>query len=267
MKTPSFLSLGGVAVMSACACGTSSSLSTIAKSYGVNYGGTPIHHGFVIVGGVMMVAGLWQRERKAALLGVGAVGLLTIGEVLLPVMGINAGTRLSAVGLAGVVLYLLAGVALVLAFRRAFPFTHTGSGLVAMSGMAMSVGCNCCLVTQGVSGMAHTLVPSQAWLASTMTIYAIATLAMAIGLYKVGGTLPAAAVIGGHALTYYGLELPATVAPAIMAHGIRFAHISKYPLMLAGTSIMMAAFAWAYAAEKQRAGVFARVPTPELSGD
>jgi hypothetical protein len=107
MKTPSLLSLGGVAVMSACACGTSSSLSKIAQSYGVNYGGTPIHHAFVLVGGTMMVAGLWQRERKAALLGAGAVSLLTIGEVLLPIMGINAGTRLPATGLAGVTAYLL----------------------------------------------------------------------------------------------------------------------------------------------------------------
>src|SRR6516225_8706778 len=152
MKTPSFLSLGGVAVMSACACGTSSSLSKIAQSYGMNYGGTPIHHAFVLVGGTMMVAGLWQRERKAALLGAGAVSLLTIGEVLLPIMGINAGARLPPTGLAGVAAYLLAGVLLVLAFRRAYQFQQSTASVVAMSGMAMSVGCNCCLVAQGVSG-------------------------------------------------------------------------------------------------------------------
>lgn len=163
--------------------------------------------------------------------------------------------------------YLAAGLLLVLAFRRAYQFRHSGSATLAMTGMAMSVGCNCCLVTQGISGLAHTLAPTQTWLASTLTIYAFATLLMGVGLYRIGGLLPVGIVVGGHALDYYGLELPASVAPAIMAHGVRFAHISKYPLMLLGTVVMMAAFALAYATERQRSSRFTTTPQPAMAGD
>lgn len=267
MKTATGTSLGGVAILAACACGTSSGLSKISGSYGLIFGSIPIHHIFVLAGGILVVAGLWQRARVAALLGGGAVTLLVVGEMLLPVMGINEGTRLTSTGLAGVAAYLVAGLLLVLAFRRAYQFRHSGSATLAMTGMAMSVGCNCCLVTQGVSGLAHTLAPAQTWLASTLTIYAFATFLMAIGLYRIGGWLPVATVVGGHALNYYGLELSANVAPAIMAHGIRFAHISKYPLMLLGTTIMMAAFAFAYATERQRSSGLATTPQPAMAGD
>lgn len=267
MKTATGTSLGGVAVLAACACGTSSSLAKIAGSYSVNFGGAPIHQGFLLVGGIMVVTGLWQRERIAALIGAAAITLLVIGEILLPVMGINSSTQISAWGLIGVAAYLLAGVLLVLAFRRAYQFQHSTAGMLAMSGMAMSVGCNCCLVTQGISGLAHTVAPSQAWLAQTLTIYSVATVLMAVGLYRIGGALPAAMVVGGHALNYYGLELPASLAPAIMAHGIRFAHISKYPIMLAGTCLMMAGFALAYATQKERSAKLSGLRQPALAGD
>jgi hypothetical protein len=190
----------GIAALAACACGTSGQLGKLTGSYGLPFTEHQIHPLFVAVGSALLLAGLWRRGAKAALIGLGAVAGLAIGEKLLPTMGITEGTQLTAAQMGGVVFYLAAGALLVWALLRAFPFQRSGWGTAAYAGLAASVGCNCCLVTQGIAGFVHALNPAQHWHADSLAIYSIATGVMALAVFRIAGMLPMLMIIGGHAI-------------------------------------------------------------------
>ena len=269
MKLETGMTFGGVAVLAACACGTSSQIGKLSGTYGYPLSEHAIHPVFVAVGSALLLAGLWRRGAKAAILGFLAVIGLALGEYLLPTMGITEGTQLTALQMGGVAFYLAAGALLVMALYRAFPFQRSGWGIAAYAGLAASVGCNCCLVTQGIAGFFHVLAPAQHWHANSLIIYLVATTAMAIGLFRIAGPIPALMVVGGHALDYFGLELPYSSAPSVIVHGVRLGFVSKYPMMLLGTAIMTAGFALAYAMQRGKTGegIQQQVPQPALAGD
>ena len=268
MKLEAGMTFGGVAVLAACACGASSQIGKLTGSYGNPLSAHAIHPAFVAVGSLLLLAGLWRRGTKAAIMGFLAVAGLALGEYLLPTMGITEGTQLLASQMVGVAFYLLAGVLLVMALYRAFPLQRSGWGIASYAGLAASVGCNCCLVTQGIAGFFHALAPAQHWHANSLTIYAVATTVMAIGLFRLAGAVPTLMVVGGHALDYFGLELPYSSAPSITVHGVQLGFVSKYPIMLLGTAIMTAGFALAYATQHAKTGEgVQRVPEPLLAGD
>jgi hypothetical protein len=258
----------GIAVLAACACGTSSQLGKLTGSYGRPLTEHQIHPLFVAVGSVLLLGGLWRRASKAALIGLAAVAGLAIGEKLLPTMGITEGSQLTAAQMGGVAFYLAAGGMLVWALVRAFPFQQSTWGVAGYTGLAASVGCNCCLVTQGIAGFVHVLNPAQHWHANSLAIYSIATAVMVVAVFRIAGALPALMIVGGHAIDYFGLELPYSAAPSITLHGLKLGFVSKYPLMLLGTAIMVGGFALAYALQKGRAGEGAHaLPEPALAGD
>lgn len=258
----------GVAVLAACACGTSSQLGKLTGSYGRPLTEHQIHPFFVAVGSALLLAGLWRRASKAALIGLAAVAGLAIGEKLLPTMGIIEGTQLTAAQMGGVVFYFSAGALLVWALVRAYPFQPSGWGVAAYAGLAASVGCNCCLVTQGIAGFVHALNPAQHWHANSLAIYSVATAVMAVAVFRIAGLWPMLMILCGHAIDYFGLELPYSSAPSITMHGLRLGFVSKYPIMLFGTAIMAGGFALAYATQKARVGEQApAIPEPALAGD
>lgn len=260
-STRTGMSMTGVAVLAACACGTSAGLGRLSTSFGAASATAQIHPFFVGAGGLFILAGLWQSGvlvRALALLG---VSLLLISEILTPPMSLHGETHLSAVQIGGLIASLAAAVALVAAFFRAYRTQNPSASLTAMSGAAMATGCNCCLVTMGMTGTLHALLPDQMWVSQTLTVYIAAASLMAIGLFRLRGVVPATMAVIGQAFLYYWLELPYSSLPAITAHGVNVNFVIKYPMMLAGALLVMSAFAFAYREEEIKNLVPNRVPS------
>ena len=59
------------------------------------------------------------------------------------------------------------------AFYPAYPSRrHPRFALTAMSSAATAAGCDCCLITMGITGALHAFLPAQFWLPHTFTVYA-----------------------------------------------------------------------------------------------
>ena len=190
-------SLLGVAVLAACACGSSSKLASLDTSFGNHATARMIHPVFLAVGAALILGGLWQRHRRAAGFALSGLIALGIGEYLVPPMSITAATVFSSLQLAGLIASVAGAGLLVAAFFQAFPSQRPGSSLIAMSGAAMATGCECCLVTMGITGISHSIFPSQAWLPHTLPVYLMAALLMAVGLGRIGGITAAGLAVAG----------------------------------------------------------------------
>ena len=253
------MSLSGVAVLAACACGTGSRIAQISNSFGFSQNLHSVHSIFVMVGSALIVMGLWRVERRAAILGTIAVGLLLLGELLAPPMSIKLGTPLSAAQIFGFVSSLFSAVWLVAAFYRAFPSHNPSASLIAMSGAVTAVGCNCCLVTMALAAPGRVLLPTQAWAGSSLTFYLIAAVLMAVGLGRLGGIGAGAVAIIGQAFVYFWLELPYSSLPRFQIRGVDATFLIKYPMMFTGALIVMSAFVLAYRRQEKRV-----IPAPSL---
>lgn len=258
-------SLAGVAVLAACCCGTSAGLGRLSASYGGAASIRTIHPAFVAIGVALIIFGLWRRLGRSPLLAMFGLGLLMLGELIVPPMSITATIHFTAVQLIGLASSIVAAILLVFAFYRAYPSKHPRFALTAMSGAAMATGCDCCLVTMGITGTLHALLPTQSWLPHTFTVYAVAAALMVIGLGRLGGPLPAFMAAAGQAWIYYWLELPYSKLPAITLHGVSINFVIKYPMMLLGTLTVMGAFALAYRIQEGR--ISDGVAEHALSGD
>ncbi|HEY8666368.1 MAG TPA: hypothetical protein VIL86_06870, partial [Tepidisphaeraceae bacterium] len=199
------MSLSGVAVLAACACGTSSRIAQIGKSFGISGNLHSVHSIFVAVGSTLIVAGLWRRDRRAAGIASVAVGLLLLGELLAPPMSVKVGGHLSAAQILGFAASLLAAVSLVASFFRAYPSRIPAASLTAMSGAAMATGCNCCVITMALAMSSRALLPGQTWAGANLTFYSIAAVLMAVGLGRLGGFGAAAVAVIGQAFVYFWL--------------------------------------------------------------
>lgn len=250
-------SLCGVALLAACACGASNALAKATAVAGRPFAESALYLPIVGVGSMMVVWGLRKRQVQAGWIGLGAITALFIGNLLTPHMSITAQARLGAMQLLGLFAYLAAGALLVWAFYSAYRFRNRNASMVAMTGAAMAVGCSCCLVTMGISGFAAQLAPWDPFageaaiiLGQTATLYTMAAVLMAIGLFRVGGALPAIVPALGLAVTFFSLRLPNTITP--MINGVRTDPIVKFPLMFAGAAMVMGAFVLAWRAERSR---------------
>ncbi len=253
-------SLTGAAILAACACGTSSGIARVTGSFGYNSSIGIIHPAFVALAGVLIVAGLWILNRRAALFALGGMLLLQAGEFLAPPMSLSRGLFANSAQVAGLLASLFAAAFLVFAFFRAFPTAHPGSSLMAMSGAAMATGCNCCLITMGMTSLAHSMMPSELWLTRTLTVYIGAAVLMSVGLARIGGPIPAATVVLGVAFNYFWLELPYSSLPQVLIHGVNANFVIKYPLMLVGGLITMYGFALAFRTHESRSPSQAPLP-------
>lgn len=258
-------SLTGVAILAACCCGTSAGLARLNASYGGVASIRTIHPAFVAVGVALVIIGLWRRLGRVPLLATFGLGLLMLGELMVPPMSITTVEHFAPIQLIGLISSIAAAVLLVFAFYRAYPSRHPRFALTAMSGAAMATGCDCCLVTMGITGTLHALLPAQTWLPHTFTVYALAATLMVIGLGRLGGALPAFIALAGQAWIYFWLELPYSKLPAVNLHTVSINFVIKYPMMLLGTLTVMSAFALAY--RNQEARVISRVAEPAVAGD
>lgn len=245
-------SLAGAAVLAACACGTSSKLAGLSTSYGAAATSHMIHPLFLAAGGALILVGLWRRQQRLPFFAVIGLALLMAGELIVRPMSLTNATRFHTTQLLGLFSSIAAAAFLVFAFYRAYPSKQPRFALTAMTGAAMATGCECCLVTMGITGTLQALLPSQTWLPHTLPIYAAATTLMAIGLGRLGGLLPALVAVAGQLWVYYWLELPYASMPTILVHANNVNFVIKYPMMLVGTSVVMSAFALAYRAQEVR---------------
>ena len=253
-------SLTGVAVLAACACGTSTGIARVIGSFRYESTMRSIHPAFVAFGGALIVAGLWARNRRAALIALGGVLLLEAGEFLAPPMSLSGGVFANPTQISGLLASLFAAALLVFAFFRSYPTAQPGSSLLAMSGAAMATGCNCCLITMGMTSLAHSTMPSEVWLTRTITVYIAGAVLITIGLTRLGGGLSAITALIGLGFMYFWLELPYSSLPHVTVHGVNANFVIKYPMMLAGALIMMFGFALAYRAREHTSE--SPLPTP-----
>src|SRR5215469_10368101 len=209
------MSLAGVATLAACACGTSSRIAELTNSYGITQDLKSIHPWFVIAGSLLIVAGLWQRQQRAAMLGTVGVTLLLLGEILAAPMSVHAATALTGAQIAGFAASIGAAVLLVAAFYRAFPSRMPSATLMAMTGSAMATGCNCCLITMAIAAPGRVYLPDQAWVSANLTIYLVSAALIATGLGRLSGVRAAALAVAGQAFLYFWLELPYSAMPTI----------------------------------------------------
>ena len=247
------MSLSGVALLAACACGASSRMAQIGNSFGMSQNLASVHSIFVAFGGALIVGGLWWRGRLAASIGALAVGLLMLGEFLAPPMSVHAGHSLSTAQILGFLATVLAAVGLVTAFYKAYPSQDPRAAVTAMSGAVMAVGCNCCLVTMALAAPAKVFLPSMPWAGATLTYYLIAAALMAVGLGRLGGFKPVAMAVMGQAFVYFWLELPYSSLPAFTLLAVDANFLIKFPMMFLGALIVMNAFVLAYRSHEERA--------------
>ena len=258
-------SLAGAAVLAACACGASTRLAGLNASYGGTATAYMFHPIFLAVGGALILIGLWRRQRRLPFFALLGLGLLMAGEFLIRPMSISPDTHFSTMQILGLLSSLAAAALLVYSFYRAYPSSRPAAALTAMSGAAAATGCDCCLVTMGVTGTLQALLPSQPWLSQTLSLYVVAAALMAFGLGRLGGLTPALVAVAGQAWVYYWLELPYSSLPTISMHGINVNFMIKYPMMLSGTLIVMGAFALAYRIQEAR--VTSTVTEQAVAGD
>ncbi len=260
-------SLLGAAILAACACGSSSKLAQLDSSFGSHATARMVHPIFVGAGAILILGGLWQLNRRATGFALGGLIALGIGEYLVPPMSITALTQFSSLQLAGLAASLAGAILLVTAFFRAFPSRNPGASLTAMSGAAMATGCECCLVTMGITGISHAIFPSQAWLPHTLPVYLVATLLMAVGLTRLGGITAAGLAVAGQIMVYFWLELPYDSLPRMMLHGVNINFAIKYPMLLVGSLVVMSSFVLAYRAQESLVTPMVSMGEPAMAGD
>src|SRR5437879_6145588 len=109
------MSLSGVAALAACACGTSSGIGRLTSSFGYPGSTRSVHPFFLAAGAILIVWGLWNRNRRAALFSLVAMIFLGLGEFLTPPMSLG-NARLDGTQILGLSFSLVAAVFLVIAF-------------------------------------------------------------------------------------------------------------------------------------------------------
>lgn len=248
--TPGRRALAGTTVMMACACGAGNSSAKLMTMAGMPMTAKLPHSLLLLVGMALIFSAFWQIHRRAA--GIAAVAFVTLGvaAILTPPMMMSA-SKLPWHGmqLVGAALYLISSAALAYAFFLAFPSPRPGATATALAGTAVATGCNCCMVTGAIAGLAVTAGGSKAVFLSNPTVFFSGLALAAVGLSFLRGVRPipwliAGAVItrwGGNALKYLGDWMVGEV-------NLRF--IPGYMIYLIGAGLIMTA--WAVAYEPQR---------------
>lgn len=250
--TPAGSSLGGAAVLMACACGVASNSAKLAAFAGVGASTKIIHPLFLGIAAALIISGLWRVARSSAHLAIGAFVIFGLAAVLTPPMAMSkAAYPWNATQMGGGALYLAAASLLGYAFWRAFPSARPGAAGAAIGGAALATGCTCCMVTGAVAGMAVTGGASVAYFNSMPLLFWLGLTVVAAGLFRLGGWQAAAFVPLGGLIIKYAPKGLALTGDWLVA-GANLRSYASYALTLAGTGLIMYGFAVAY--RRARAG-------------
>jgi hypothetical protein len=226
----------------ACACGVAGQTVAAMALTGVAATTPQIHPAFVLLAGALIVYGLWRLARPSAYLALIAFAVIGAGLALMPEMSEQPWTIAHLYG-AGA--YVLGGGILAYAMWRAFPAPQPGAAGAALGGAALATGCGCCLVTQGMAGMAVAAGASSALIAPSTGLQIVGWLVVALGLYRLGGWRAAIWVPVG-ALLIRGVPALLDLTGDWMVGPFNLRKWAVWLVTLAGTSVIVWGFVAAY---------------------
>ena len=280
-------SLGGTAVLMACACGAASSSAKLVALAGLGATTTLIHPAFAAIGAGLVLFGLWHTRRRSAGIAAGAFVVLAAAALLTPptVMTVRGmddmhpgpGLPWSSLQMLGAALYVLAGIILAYAFWTAYPSRKPSASATAIGGMVLSTGCTaCCMVTGAVAGMAVTFGASATYFETLPVVFWTGLTVAAIGLYRLAGWRPVGWVLLGGLITPAG-KIAYRLYPQALdlsglwkVGGVDLVFIPKYLTYFAGAAVILYGFAVAFRAARVTSSATAWVPAedavPEVVG-
>jgi hypothetical protein len=244
--------LGGVAVLMACSCGTAAGSAKLLALGGVGATTTLAHPFFFGVAAALVVYGLWHTARRSAYLALAAFAVLALAAALTPprVMSSRA-VPWNEVQMMGAGLYLVAVGLLAYAFWRAFPSPRPAASGTAMGGLALATGCNCCMAAGALAGMAVTSGGSPLF-QSTPMIFWSALAVVAAGLYRLGGVRAAVwAPVGGLVVEFIPELIKLTGDWMVGGVNVRF--FPEYMARITGSGLILYGFVVAYTLALARA--------------
>lgn len=242
--SPTRSALGGSALLMACACGVAGQTATLIALTGVAATTNLLHPAFVAGSAALILFGLWRIARPSAYLALVGFAVIGVGLVLTPQMTAAPWSSQHVIG-AGA--YLLGGAILAYAFWLAFPVPRPAASGLAFGGAALATGCGCCLVTQGVAGMAVMAGASSALIAPSTDLQLVGWLVVALGLYRLGGWRATLWVPLGVVLIR-GVPALLELTGDWMVGPFNLRKLPVWLATVAGTALIVYGFAKAYAA-------------------
>ncbi len=250
------LTLGGVALLAACACGAGGgiiksfnsagmqtpNLVVFGASCGTDHSAQQL---FVGAGALLILIGMSLRSLSAfALAAIGCAALM-FGSLTTGPSAMNLGMATHAdTGLLGYAAYIIASVFLIAAFLRAFTTPKPIAAGAAMTGMAMATGCSCCMVTGAVTALIANAGISGVYDFSYVLF--AGGLLMAVGLWKLGGIKPAILSVIGVTIAYEGQNLLNMALPELIISGNNYRFVPGYIVYFLGAATMLGGFVVAY---------------------
>jgi hypothetical protein len=205
------------------------------------------HSLILSIGALLVFRGLWQIQRRAAVLAaVSLVALAAAAAITPPSMMASAYQPWHEPYIGGALLYLLFAVILVYAFWIAFPTPNGQSPLgkgVALTGTAIATGCSCCLVTGAIAGLGVTAGGSAFLFHGSTYFVGIGLAAVGFAIFK--GFRPIPWLIAGGLISHYASKLTSLLG-AWMIGEVNLFFIFNYALYLVGAALILKAWAVAY---------------------
>ena len=260
--TPARMTLGGTAVLMACACSAGFDSARLLNMCGI--AATPkITHPLILsVGVVLTLGGLWQVRRRAAwLAGISVIALAAAAAITPPSIMSSKYQPWHEPYIGGAILYLIFAATLVYAFWIAFPTQSPRpfAKALAFTGTALATGCSCCMVTGAIAGLGVTAGASPT-LFHGLTYFAGIALA-AIGLLMLRGFRPIPWLIAGGLIGQYGGSI-SSVFGNWMVGDVNLRFIPGYFIYLIGAGLILKAWAVAYEPVIEKAEVAPIAPEP-----
>ena len=244
--TPGRTSLIGAAVMAACACGAGNSSAKLITMAGFPATARITHPIFLGIGALLIFAGLFRVNRRAAMIAAGGFVFLILGAALTPPMMMSAAHEpWQAMQLLGALFYLVFGAALGYAFWLAFPSPFPRASAIGIAGTVAATGCNCCMVTGAIAGMFVTAGGSKGVFLVNPTVFFSGIAIAAIGLAMIRGLRPLPWLLAGAVITRWGGNVLKWTGDW-MVGDVNLRFIPGYIIYLIGAGLVMMAWAVAY---------------------
>ena len=263
--TPARTTLSGTAVLMACACGAGYSSAKLLGMAGMDVTAKVTQPLFMSVGALLLLRGLWQIQRRAALIAVLSFLTLIAAAALAPPMIMSAAREpWHGSQIAGGFLYLIFAAIMGYAFWIAFPSPgapRSGAKAIAMAGTAAATGCACCMVTGAIAGLAVTAGGSPAVFLKYGSMYFFGIAIATVGMAMFRGFRPIPWLIGGAIVTRYGGDT-LKVMGDWMVGDVNLRFIPGYIMYVIGAGLLMKAWAVAYEPVTEVEEIGTRSPEP-----
>lgn len=236
----------GTTVLMACACGAGANSAKLLRMGGFDITSKITHSLLLGIGAVLVMWGLYGMRRVSGFLAMAGFATLVTASALTPPMAMSV-SRLpwNALQVAGGLLYLVFAVALVYAYWTAFPSPRPAASATALGGTALATGCNCCMVTGAVAGLAVTAGGDPAIFMKQPLVFFSGVVIAGFGLARIRGFRPLPWLVAGALITRFGGEALKPLGDWWVGDvNLRF--IPGYAMYLIGAGLVVKAWAVAY---------------------